>query len=119
MPKSNSRLLEKLKHEDLPYAHCAWCDETPKTRSMLEEHYYEIHHVVLQPSCCAPQSVFQAIMGKGLRLRQGNFGSYSTNRVFLRDKMKCDEAKEILGGSCAVQEDKAKVWYVKMPNFIE
>ena len=21
---------------------------------MLEEHYFELHHVVLQPSCCAP-----------------------------------------------------------------
>ena len=118
VPKSNSRLLEKLKHEGLPYAHCAWCTETP-TRSMLEEHYYEIHHVVLQPSCCAPPSVFQAIMGKELRLRQGNFGSYSKNRVFLREKMKYDEAKEILGVACAVQEDKAKVWYVKMPDFIQ
>ena len=88
VPKSNSCLLEKLKHEGLPYAHCAWCSETPKTRSMLEEHYYEIHHVVLQPSCCTPPSVFQAIMGKELRLRQGNFSSYSTNRVFLREKMK-------------------------------
>ena len=118
VPKSNSRLLEMLKHEDLPYAHCAWCPETPKTRSMLEEHYYEIHNIVLQPSCCAPPSVFQTIMGKELRLRQGNFGSYSTNRVFLRDKMRYDEAKEILG-SCAVQEDKAKVWYVKMPEFFQ
>ena len=26
-----------------------------------EEHYYDIHHVVLQPSCCAPPSVFQTI----------------------------------------------------------
>ena len=68
------------------YAHCAWCSETPKTRNMFEEHYYEIHHVILQPSCCAPPSVFQTIMGKELQLRQGNFGSYSTNRVFLRDK---------------------------------
>ena len=40
VPKSDSRLLQLLKYEDLPYAHCAWCDETPKTRSMLEEHYY-------------------------------------------------------------------------------
>ena len=38
-------------------------------------------------------------MSKELRLRQGNFGSYSTNRVFLREKMKYDEAKEILGAS--------------------
>ena len=51
---STSRLFQMLKYEDPPYARCAWCDETPKTRSMLEEHYYEIHHVVLQPSCCAP-----------------------------------------------------------------
>ena len=79
VPKSNSRLLEKLKHEGLPYAHCACCTEAPKTRSMLEERYYEIHHVVLQPSCCAPPSVLQASMGKELRLRQGNFGSYSKN----------------------------------------
>ena len=33
--------------------------------------------------------------------------------------MKYDETKEILGASCAVQEDKAKVWYVKMPDFIQ
>ena len=86
---------------------------------MLEEHYFQIHHVVLQPSCCAPPSVFQTIMGKELRLRQGNFGSYSTDRVFLRERMKYDQAKEILGASCAVQDDKSKVWYVKMPEFIE
>ena len=30
--------------------------------------------------------------------------------------MKYDEAKEILGAACAVQEDKSKVWYVKMPD---
>ena len=29
--------------------------------------------------------------------------------------MHYDEAKDILGATCAVQEDKAKVWYVKMP----
>ena len=44
-PRSESSLLQKLKSETLPYARCAWCDETPKTRSMLEEHYYAIHHV--------------------------------------------------------------------------
>ena len=33
--------------------------------------------------------------------------------------MKYDEAKEILGAACAVQEDKAKVWYVKMPGCIQ
>ena len=32
---------------------------------MLEEHYYTIHHVALQPSRCAPPSVFQTIMGHG------------------------------------------------------
>ena len=117
-PKSNSRLLEMLKHEDLPYAQCAWCTETPKTRSMLEEHYFEIHHVVLQPSCCAPLSVFQTVMGKELLLRQGNFGSYSTDRVFLRDRMRYDEGKDILGASCVVQDGKSKVWYVKMPELL-
>ena len=35
VPKSNSRLLEMLKHQDLPYAHCAWCPETSKTRRTL------------------------------------------------------------------------------------
>ena len=47
---------------------------------MLEQHYYSIHHVVLQPSCCAPPSVFQTIMGKELQLRQQNF---SVERGFL------------------------------------
>ena len=84
VPNSLSILLEKLMQESIPYSHCAWCDETPKTRSMLEEHYYEIHHVVLQPSCCAPPSVFQTIMGMELQLRQANFGSYSQGRVLLR-----------------------------------
>ena len=77
VPNSPSILLEQLMQESIPYFHCAWCHETPKTRSMLEEHYYEIHHVVLQPSCCAPPSVSQAIMGMELQLRQANFGSYS------------------------------------------
>ena len=74
---------------------------------MLEEHYYDIHHVA-QPSCCAPPSVFQTIMGMELQLRQINFGPYSKTRVFLRDKMQYEEAKDILGATCAVQEDKAK-----------
>ena len=119
VPRSESSLLQKLKSETLPYAHCAWCDETPKTRSMLEEHYYAIHHVVLQPSCCAPPSVFQTIMGKELRLRQGNFGSYSTDRAFLREGMRNDDARDILGATCTVLEDKSVVWHVKMPEFIE
>ena len=82
---------------------------------MLEEHYYEIHHVVLQPSCCAPSSVFQTIMGMELQLRQAKFGSYSQGRVHLRDRMQYEEARGILGTMCAVQEDKTKLWYVKMP----
>ena len=66
VPRSGSELLQKLKQGEVPYAHCAWCEEALPTRSMLEQHYYEIHHVVLQPSCCAPPSVFQTIMGKGV-----------------------------------------------------
>ena len=29
--------------------------------------------------------------------------------------MQYEEAKDILGAMCAVQEDKTKLWYVKMP----
>ena len=105
VPKSESPLLQQLKYGDLPCAHCAWSKETPKTRSMLEEHYYAIHHVVRQPSCSAPLS----IMGKELRLRQGNFGSYSTHRVFLREGLRHDEARDILGAVCSVLEDKSSV----------
>ena len=83
------------------------------------EHYYAIHHVVLQPSCCAPPSVFQTIMGKELRLRQENVGSFSKDRVFLREGLKHEDARDILGATCAVLEDKTKIWYVKMPEFIE
>ena len=32
--------------------------------------------------------------------------------------MRYDEAKEILGATCAAQDDKSKVWYVKMPEFV-
>ena len=66
VPKNESPLLQKLKQGEVPYAYSAWCKEALKTRSMLEEHYYTSHHVVLQPSCCAPPSVFQTIMGKEL-----------------------------------------------------
>ena len=66
MPNSPSILLEQPVQERVPYSHCAWCRETPKTRSMPEEQHYDIHHVVLQPSCCAPPSVFQTIMGMGI-----------------------------------------------------
>ena len=83
---------------------------------MLEEHYNEIHHVVLQPSCCAPPSVLQTIMGMELQLRQA-IGPYSKARVLLRETMHYEDAKDILGAMCAVQEDKTKVWYVKMPSF--
>ena len=31
--------------------------------------------------------------------------------------MKYDEAKDIIGAMCAVQKDKTKMWYVKMPHF--
>ena len=119
VPRSDSLLLHHLKTTNLQYAHCVWCSAALKTRKMLEEHYYNIHHVVLQPSCCAPPSVFQTIMGKELRLRQENFGSYVTERVFLREGMRHEEAQDILGAACAVQEDKSKVWFVKLPEFVE
>ena len=34
VPNSPSILLEQLMQESTPYSHCAWCLETPKTRSM-------------------------------------------------------------------------------------
>ena len=68
--------------DNLDFLADAWRSETPKTRGMLEEHYYDIHHVVLQPSCCAPPGAFQTIMGMELQLRQTNFGPYSKSRVF-------------------------------------
>ena len=33
--------------------------------------------------------------------------------------MKYEEAKDILGASCVALEDKSKMWYVKMPQFIQ
>ena len=119
VPRSESELLQRLKQGEVPYAHCAWCEEALPTRYMLEQHYYNIHHVVLQPSCCAPQSVFQTIMGKELQLRQQNFSCFSTDHVLLRENMRHEDAREILGAICTVQEDKTKVWHVKMPEFIE
>ena len=118
VPRSESPLLQKLKQGEVPYAHCVWCKEALKTRSMLEDLYYSIHHVVLQPSCCAPPSVFQTIMGKELQLRQQNFGSFSTQQVFLREGLRHEHVKDILGATCSVLEDKTKVWYVKMPEFV-
>ena len=119
VPRSSSVLLRQLKQGEAPYAHCAWCEEALPTRSMLEQHSFSIHHVVLQPSCCAPPSVFQTIMGKELQLRQQNLYGFSSQHVFLRENMRHEEAKDILGAICTVQEDKTKVWYVKMPEFIE
>ena len=119
VPRSDSLLLQKLKQGEVPYAHCAWCKEALKTRSMLEERYYSIHHVVLQPSCCAPPSVFQTIMGKELQLRQRNFSGFSSQHVFLRESLRHEQAKDIVGAICTVLEDKTKVWYVKMPEFVE
>ena len=81
------------------------------------EHYFVAHHVVLQPSCCAPPSVFQTIMGKELQLRQGNFASFSITKLLLRHQMDPDEARDILGATCSMTEDKTRVWHVKMPDF--
>ena len=58
-------------------------------------------------------------MGKELRLRQENFGSFSTHRVFLREGLKHEDANNILGATRSVLEDKTKVWHVKMPEFVE
>ena len=56
VPRSDSPLLQKLKQGETTYAYCAWCATALPTRYKLEEHYYIAHHVVLQPSCCAPRS---------------------------------------------------------------
>ena len=76
-----------------------------------------------QPGACwnntAILSVFQTIMGKELRLRQQNFGSFSKHHVFLREGLRHKHAQDILGATCTVLEDKTKVWYVKMPEFVE
>ena len=86
IPESPSPLLTQLTGERIPYAHCAWCTENFK-RSLLEEHYYTIHHVVLQPSCCSPP----------LQLRKTNFETFSTRPVSLRSDMEYEEAKDIIG----------------------
>ena len=52
-------------------------------------------------------------------MRQWNFGSYSTDRVFLREGLRNDDVRDILGATCTVLEDKSIVWHVKMPEFIE
>ena len=33
--------------------------------------------------------------------------------------MRHEHAKDILGATCSVLEDKTKVWYVKMPELVE
>ena len=43
----------------------------------------------------------------------------STRRIFLRDGLRHEDAKDILGAVCSVLEDKTKVWHVKMPEFVE
>ena len=116
VPRSDSPLLQKLKQGETTYAYCAWCATALPTRHKLEEHYYSVHHVVLQPSCCAPPSVFQTIMGKELQLRQKNFASFGITKLLLRRTMEPEEAREILGATCMLTEDKVRVWYVKMPD---
>ena len=81
VPRSNSPLLQKLKQGEATYAYCAWCPAALPTRNKLEEHYFTAHHAVPQPSCCAPPSVFQTIMGKELQLGQGNFASFSIAKL--------------------------------------
>ena len=117
VPRSDSPLLQKLKQGETTYAYCAWCSVALPTRHKLEEHYFSKHHVVLQPSCCAPPSVFQTIMGKELQLRQGNFATFSVTKLLLRHQMDPEEARNILGASCSMTEDKTRIWHVKMPDF--
>ena len=116
VPRSDSPLLQKRKQGETTYAYCAWCNAALPTRHKLEEHYFSAHGVVLQPSCCAPPSVFQTIMGKELQLRQNNFASFSVTKLLLRPQMDPDEARDILGATCSMTEDKVRVWHVKMPD---
>ena len=117
VPRSDSPLLQKLQQGETTYACCAWCNAALSTRHKLEEHYFSAHGVVLQPSCCAPPSVFQTIMGKELQLRQNNFASFSVTKLLLRPQMDPDEARDILGATCSMTEDKVRVWHVRMPDF--
>ena len=52
-------------------------------------------------------------------MRQENFGSFSTDRISLRECLRHEDARDILGATCMVLEDKTKIWHVKMPEFIE
>ena len=117
VPRSDSPLLHKLKQGEATYAYCAWCKAALPTRHKLEEHYFTNHQVVLQPSCCAPPSVFQTIMGKELQLRQNNFASFAVTKLLLRPQMDSAEARDILGATCSMTEDKTRVWHVRMPDF--
>ena len=63
--------------------------------------------------------MLQTSTGKELRLRHQNFGSFSKHHVFLREGVRHEHAQDILGATCTVLEDKTKVWYVKMPEFVE
>ena len=116
VPRNNSPLLNKLKQGEVTYAYCAWCPAALPTRNKLEEHYFNIHHVVLQPSCCAPPSVLQTIMGKELQLRQGNFASFWRAKLLLSPQLESDDAREIIGAMCSLTEDKTRVWHVRMPD---
>ena len=112
VPRSDSPLLQKLKQGETTYAYCAWCSAALPTRHKLEEHYFSKHHVVLQPSCCAPPSVFQTIMGKELQLRPGNFASFSVTKLLLNHQMDPEGARDILGASCSMTEDKTRICMV-------
>ena len=56
-------------------------------------------------------------MGMELQLRQANCGSCSQGHVPLRAGLEHEEAKNIIGATCTVREDKTKEWYVNLPHF--
>ena len=56
-------------------------------------------------------------MGMELQLRLANFGSFSQGHVPLRTGMEYEDAKDIIGVTCAVREDKTKERYVRLPHF--
>ena len=56
-------------------------------------------------------------MGKELQLRQGNFASFSVTKLLLSHLLSAEAAKDVLGASCSVTEDKTKIWHVRMPDF--
>ena len=118
VPKSDSPLLYRLKYEDLPYAYCAWCTETPKgacSRSTT------MPFIML---CCNHLAAHLRQCSRPLWVR--NYDCDKEISVPIR-LIECSSGKEgsmmrlkdILGATCAVQDDKSKMWYVKMPQFIE